>query len=77
VKARELEALAEAVRSENYRKMVFDAQIQCVFWRLLTTNQLMMIVTGISQHLPILTNSLPKAWNVTQMDWIGIELQKR
>ncbi|KAL4081961.1 hypothetical protein V8B97DRAFT_139631 [Scleroderma yunnanense] len=28
MKARELEALAEAVRTENYRKMAFDAQIQ-------------------------------------------------
>ncbi|KIM67872.1 hypothetical protein SCLCIDRAFT_20855 [Scleroderma citrinum Foug A] len=28
MKTRELEALAEAVRTENYRKMVFDAQIE-------------------------------------------------
>lgn len=76
MRTRELEALAEAVRTENYRKMVFDAQIEYVYWRLLSTSHL-MIVTGTSQHLPILINSLPKAWNVIQMVWIGIELQKR
>ena len=67
MKARELEALAEAVRTENYRKMVFDAQIQYGCRLLLTTTQL-TAVTGVSQHSPILINNLPKAWNSIQMD---------
>lgn len=78
MKAKELEVLAEAVRTENHRKRALETQKGCVVDDPVAMNCTYDVLTPEAcRHLQLVMTSPRIFSNGTQKELIGIALQKR
>ena len=77
VKAKELEVLAEAVRTENHRKRALEAQKGYIIYTLALNIIHNRLIPGVSHRSQLMRTSLRISSNGIQMELTGTVSQKR